>query len=275
MSAGRSVSVVAAMSANRVIGRDNALPWTLKADLRHFKRLTMGGTLIMGRRTFESIGRPLPGRSTVVVTRSALRAPGVLVAGSIEEALRVAPGPEVFIAGGAEIYRQTLELAGKLHLTVLEMECEGDAFFPDIDPSRWHLSSEERHAGEGGEPAYRFVTYERIMSDLTKETCVACRAGAPQVTPEEAASLMTQIPEWGIVEKEGVARLIRSFTFPDFARALAFTDKVGALAEEQDHHPEIVTEYGRVTVSWWTHKIHGLHRNDFVMAARTDRLIAV
>ena len=157
-----SVSLVAAMSANRVIGRGNALPWSLKPDLRRFRRLTMGGTLVMGRRTFESIGRPLDGRTTVVLTRRDDLAPaGVLVARSIDEALSLAPGPEVFIAGGAEIFRQTLGLADRLHLTLIEKDFEGDAFFPEFDAALWRVSGDEAHPGEEGGPAYRFLTYDR------------------------------------------------------------------------------------------------------------------
>ena len=111
-----------------------------------------------------------------------------------------------------------------------------------------------------------------MMTDLTKEPCVACRAGAPKATEAQIAELMPRIPEWRIVEKGGVPRLTREFTFPDFASALAFTVKVGEAAEAADHHPEIITAWGSVTVTWWTHKIRGLHRNDFIMAARTDRL---
>ena len=108
---------------------------------------------------------------------------------------------------------------------------------------------------------------------ITSERCVACRAGAPQVTPEEMADLMPQIPEWEVGDQEGIPTLTRVFTFPDFAAALAFTNRVGALAEEEGHHPALLTEWGRVTVSWWTHKIRGLHRNDFICAARTDALL--
>ena len=102
--------------------------------------------------------------------------------------------------------------------------------------------------------------------------CVACRKDAPRVTQEEAADLKREIPAWDLVEQDGIPRLTRVFTFPDFAAALAFTNSVGALAEQEDHHPALLTEWGRVTVSWWTHKIRGLHRNDFIMAAKTDRL---
>lgn len=102
--------------------------------------------------------------------------------------------------------------------------------------------------------------------------CEACRRDAPVATASERADFLPQIPEWRLVERDGVERLERVFTFPDFAAALAFTNRVGDLAEEQGHHPALLTEWGRVTVGWWTHKIGGVHRNDFVMAARTDGL---
>jgi 4a-hydroxytetrahydrobiopterin dehydratase len=109
------------------------------------------------------------------------------------------------------------------------------------------------------------------VTALTAEKCVACRRDAPTVTDAEIVELHPQVPEWELVEVEGVKRLQREFAFEDFAQALAFTDAVGALAEEEGHHPALLTEWGRVTVSWWTHKIRGLHRNDFIMAAKTDR----
>jgi 4a-hydroxytetrahydrobiopterin dehydratase len=102
--------------------------------------------------------------------------------------------------------------------------------------------------------------------------CVACRRDAPTVTADEVAELRPQIPDWELVEEESIERLRRAFTFGDFASALAFTDRVGAIAEEEGHHPALLTEWGRVTVTWWTHKIRGLHRNDFIMAAKTDEL---
>jgi 4a-hydroxytetrahydrobiopterin dehydratase len=110
------------------------------------------------------------------------------------------------------------------------------------------------------------------MAALVEQKCVACRVGAPLVTDAESAELKPQIPEWQLVTRDRIARLERVFTFPDFAQALAFTDRVGALAEDEGHHPALLTEWGRVTVSWWTHKIKGLHRNDFIMAAKTDQL---
>jgi 4a-hydroxytetrahydrobiopterin dehydratase len=110
------------------------------------------------------------------------------------------------------------------------------------------------------------------MDDLSGMQCVACRKGEPTVTEAETAALRPQIPDWQVVEREGIPRLERVFKFPNFVAALAFTDRVGALAEAEGHHPALLTEWGRVTVTWWTHKIGGLHRNDFIMAAKTDRL---
>ena len=109
------------------------------------------------------------------------------------------------------------------------------------------------------------------MSELAKMKCEACRKDAPRLTAEETAALLGQVSGWQVVEREGIPRLERVFEFTDFAGALAFTNSVGAIAEEEDHHPALLTEWGRVTVGWWTHKIKGLHRNDFIMAAKTDR----
>ena len=113
------------------------------------------------------------------------------------------------------------------------------------------------------------------MEELAQQKCVACRSDAPTVTDAEAAELHSYVPDWELVEVDGVKRLRRVFRFPDFAQALSFTDAVGAAAEEEGHHPALLTEWGRTTVEWWTHKIRGLHRNDFVMAAKTDRLAGV
>ncbi len=108
------------------------------------------------------------------------------------------------------------------------------------------------------------------MNALTQMHCVACRADSPRVTDDEIAELKPQIPDWQMSECDGESCLQRTFGLPDFAQALALTMRVGGLAEEEDHHPRIVLEWGKVTVEWWTHKIHGLHRNDFIMAAKTD-----
>ena len=112
------------------------------------------------------------------------------------------------------------------------------------------------------------------MSDLTTRPCQACRVGAPLATPEEVDQFMPQLPDWQIIEVDGIQRLQRAFTFKGFAPALAFTGQVGALAEAEAHHPAILTEWGKVTVTWWTHKIRGLHVNDFIMAAKTDQLLS-
>jgi 4a-hydroxytetrahydrobiopterin dehydratase len=111
------------------------------------------------------------------------------------------------------------------------------------------------------------------MATLTTEKCTACRRDSPAVTEAEIAELKPQIPEWTMLEREGIPRLERFFRFQNFAEALQFSNRVGALAEEEGHHPAILTEWGRVTVTLWTHKIRALHRNDFVMAAKVDGLL--
>ena len=105
---------------------------------------------------------------------------------------------------------------------------------------------------------------------LARERCVACRRDSPKVTEQEVAELQPVVPEWRLFEEEGMKRLDRTFKFDDFAEAMAFGAKVGEAAEEEGHHPRLIVEWGRVNVAWWTHKIKGLHRNDFIMAARTD-----
>ena len=112
------------------------------------------------------------------------------------------------------------------------------------------------------------------MSTLSAERCVACRRDSPRVTEAETAELRREVPDWHVLERDGIARLERALHFPSFAEALRFTTRVGALAEDEGHHPALLTEWGRVTVTWWTHKIRGLHRNDFIMAAKTDALAA-
>jgi 4a-hydroxytetrahydrobiopterin dehydratase len=111
------------------------------------------------------------------------------------------------------------------------------------------------------------------VDELKHLKCVPCRGGEPPLADEDIQSFRPQVPEWEVIEVEGVKRLQRQFKFKNFAQALAFTNQVGALAEAEDHHPAILTEWGRVTVTWWTHKIKGLHRNDFIMAAKTDEVL--
>lgn len=110
------------------------------------------------------------------------------------------------------------------------------------------------------------------METLVRMQCVACRPDSPPVTEEEVAEFLPQVPDWQLIERDGIRRLERVFKLRNFAQALAFTNRVGELAEEQGHHPAILTEWGKVTVTWWTHKIKNLHRNDFIMAAKTDEI---
>jgi 4a-hydroxytetrahydrobiopterin dehydratase len=111
------------------------------------------------------------------------------------------------------------------------------------------------------------------MEDLSHMKCVPCRGDEPALTAEQIAQLLPLLPQWQVIEVEGVKRLQRVYRFKNFAEALAFTNQVGQIAEAEDHHPAILTEWGKVTVTWWTHKIKGLHQNDFIMAAKTDALL--
>lgn len=113
------------------------------------------------------------------------------------------------------------------------------------------------------------------MDTLTRMKCVPCSGDVPTVTAAEVAELHPQVPDWELVEVDGIDRLTRAFAFDDFVQALDFTLAVGERAEEEGHHPALLTEWGRVTVTWWTHKIKGLHRNDFIMAAKTDQLFGL
>ena len=110
------------------------------------------------------------------------------------------------------------------------------------------------------------------MEELTEQKCEACRVGAPSVTPEEIHQLKPQVPEWLVITEDGIAKLDRTFKFKNFKDAIAFTDEVGEAAEQEGHHPRLTTEWGKVAVTWWTHKIRNLHKNDFIMAAKTDRI---
>jgi dihydrofolate reductase len=153
-------ALIAALARNRVIGIENRLPWRLPSDHARFKRLTMGHHLIMGRKTFDSIGRVLPGRTTIVVTRGTFSAAGVLTAASLEEAFAVAGSDDMpFICGGAEIYRQSIDIADILYLTIIEKEITGDALFPEFDIDKWNLAGCEK--GADNELEWRFETWER------------------------------------------------------------------------------------------------------------------
>lgn len=164
MTARAEVVIVAALAQNRVIGRENALPWRLKADLAHFKALTLGHPVLMGRKTWESLGRPLPGRRNLVVTRAPdYRANGAETFGSIEAALSAVDAAEqVFIIGGADIYRQSLALADRLVLTEVHAEVEGDARFPALDPAHHVEVSRQTHQADAdNEHDFDFVEYRR------------------------------------------------------------------------------------------------------------------
>ncbi len=159
-----SISIIVALAKNLTIGIDNQLPWRCPEDLKRFKALTMGHHMIMGRKTFDSIGRALPGRTTVVVTRDeSLSIGGCLIAHSLDEALSLCGGDEeIFIVGGAQIYRQAMDLADTLHVTEIQKDVEGDAHFPKIDPETWREVSRQRHQQSSPEPLeYHFVTYRK------------------------------------------------------------------------------------------------------------------
>lgn len=158
------VSVIAALAKNRVIGIDNRLPWRLPEDLAHFKALTLGHPILMGRKTFESLGRPLPGRTNVVITRNPGYHPeGCLVADSIPAALALCgQADEVFFIGGAELYAQVIPLADRLYLTEVDIEVQGDAWFPDFDRGAFSETSREARMGQKGDALnFDFVMYER------------------------------------------------------------------------------------------------------------------
>jgi dihydrofolate reductase len=163
------VSLVVAAADNDVIGRNNALPWRLPSDLQHFKRLTMGKPVLMGRLTFEAIGRPLPGRSNIVISRnSAYRPDGVSVVGSFEEALSLGKeiafidgSEELMVIGGAQIYQLALPRASRIYLTRVHTAPDGDARLPEIHWPAWREVSCETHRAEDGPPAHTFFEYQR------------------------------------------------------------------------------------------------------------------
>lgn len=151
-----TIILIAAVGSNGVIGRDNDLPFRIREDLQRFKRLTVGHTLVMGRKTYDSIGRPLPGRRTVVVTRQPdWSADGVEVTHSLDDALKLAEGNDLYVAGGGEIYRQALPHADRLELTEVDQAPEGDVVFPAFDRAGWTETAREVHDG------YTFVTLNR------------------------------------------------------------------------------------------------------------------
>jgi len=158
------LSLIVAMARNRTIGLNNTLPWRCPEDLKHFKTLTMGHHMIMGRKTFDSIGKPLPGRTTVVVTRNTnLAIAGCSIAYSLEDAISLCAGDnEVFIVGGAELYRQAMPLVDTLYITEIQRDVDGDAHFPEFDKSQWQEIVREARSQEAPQPlSYHFVTYRK------------------------------------------------------------------------------------------------------------------
>lgn len=158
------ISIIAAVSRNRVIGQGGELPWHLPADLKYFRERTRGHPVIMGRRTYESVGRPLPGRRNIVLSRSPdFRPSGVEVADSLEAALElVREADEVFLLGGEEIFRAGLEIADRLYLTEIDAEFCGDTFFPEFDRKQWRVLESRLHPADEQNPyPMRFVVYER------------------------------------------------------------------------------------------------------------------
>ena len=161
------ISLVAAVAENRVIGRSGGLPWRLPDDLKFFKQLTTGHTVIMGRKTFDEVKRPLPNRRNVVISRDpSFRPDGVTVVPSLEAALALgATLEEVFVIGGGEIYRLALPSADRLYLTVVHASVEGDTTFPDFDPTAWSLDEEVFHPADERHPmSFSFRTYSRVRS---------------------------------------------------------------------------------------------------------------
>ncbi|MFV8781225.1 dihydrofolate reductase [Microbulbifer sp. SA54] len=164
------LAMIVAMARNRAIGRENALPWRISGDLQFFKRTTLGKPVVMGRKTFESIGRPLPGRENIVITRNPeWKTDGVTIAPDLEQALQVADtvakrdgAGEIMVIGGAQVYRQAMSLAARLYITEVAAEVDGDAFFPEVD-SNWQEASRECYpASERDEFAYCLVQYDRL-----------------------------------------------------------------------------------------------------------------
>ena len=161
------ISLIVAASENNVIGKKNQLPWRLPADMRHFKNTTKGNVVVMGRKTFQSLGKPLHDRVNIVITKQPdFKADGALIAASLIEALEKGgqfPDKEIFIIGGGEIYLQSLELCDRIYLTRIHRHFEGDTFFPELPSANWKIISKEDHEPDEKNPhPYSFITYERI-----------------------------------------------------------------------------------------------------------------
>ena len=159
------ISLIAAMDRNNVIGKGNKLPWKLSADLKRFKELTLGKPVIMGRKTFESIGKPLPNRINIVITRDKnYKANGCIAANSAEEALKAASGnQEVMVIGGEQVFKEFLPMAGKMYLTFIDENFEGDAYFPEYNKTEWKEARRENR--KDNSLKYAFVDFERISAE--------------------------------------------------------------------------------------------------------------
>lgn len=159
-----TISIIAALAKNRIIGKNNKLPWNLPADLKHFKKLTLGKPIIMGQKTFESIGRPLPGRANIILSLDENFKPqGCIVANSIEEVLKILEHEkEIMIAGGASIYKQFLPLANKMYLTLIDANFEGDTYFPEFNWEDWEVIERIENQSDKENPyKYTFLTLQR------------------------------------------------------------------------------------------------------------------
>jgi len=158
-----TISIIAAMGKNRVIGVDNKLPWKMKADMKRFVALTKSKPVIMGRRTFESIGKPLENRKNIVLTRSNIQADGCTIVSSVQQAMEEADGTdEIMVIGGESVYREFLPLADKIYITLIGGNFDGDAFFPEYDENEWLETQREEHKADDNNPyGYAFITLER------------------------------------------------------------------------------------------------------------------
>jgi len=163
---GKSVTLVAAMGRNREIGMEGRMPWHLPAELQHFKRVTMGKSIVMGRKTWEAIGRPLPGRQNIVISRNPTFLARVAdLAGSLEEALKIAESDEVMVIGGGQLYELAMPLAQRMILTLIDIAPRADTWFPAWDDREWMQTGEERFpAGQDNDLAYRIVEFKRISA---------------------------------------------------------------------------------------------------------------
>ncbi len=157
------ITIVVAIAQNHAIGKDNKLLWHLPNDLKHFKTITTGGTVIMGRKTYDSVGKPLPNRRNIIITRQNIAIEGCEVVNSLDEALALCKTEqEVFIVGGAEIYKMAMQVTNRIYLTIVHHDFEGDTYFPEIEENKWkEVEREEHQPDEKHKYAYSFVTLER------------------------------------------------------------------------------------------------------------------